>query len=306
MSNGIKLVNLKNDDKITDDYISMFENSKKYIDIEYDETEYTISLLEFIKILELYYKTNDNFYSLKKYFKYEDDTLTFTDSILTKNLKTATSGDNPYLTPIGENIKKFTINTNVVANINSNPDTKKTIQKKYKPQLIYPEGIDELKAPIILAIKNEKLIGYLKYDYKTNHPNFIYISLVETHPDYRGQRVCPKLFTQLINDNEDISRFELSNVGGYSACRCYVSSFQENGFLFHNQKEYMSFCELHYKNEKQSKKNTKKNIQTSITENGYTLKNIKHSNTANTENIGNLEQLINIENRDYMVFTKEI
>ncbi len=136
----------------------------------------------------------------------------------------------------------------------------------------------------------------MKYNY--NHIDSIYISLVETNPDYRGQRICPKMFEALIDANPNIEMFELTNVGGYSACKCYVNSFQEKGFLFHNTKNFISFCELHYQKPKPTTQKNIKNIRSTNT----SSKNISPSTPISDDE--DINKLMHVKQRDYMVFTR--
>lgn len=105
----------------------------------------------------------------------------------------------------------------------------------------YPIFIDELEPNIIILLYDQKMIGYLKYEYsnyisyKGNvKKTFIYIDYIEIHPLYKGKKYCNLLITSLIDfykDDPNINEYQLDNQGGLLAYKCYTSSFRLKGFL---------------------------------------------------------------------------
>lgn len=138
-------------------------------------------------------------------------------------------------------IKKLLTNktySNTLKNIKSKSTALSSIEGKdvFYPYLILSNPTSDIKFKpncgfIYLELDNI-IIGYLLYTYKKNPDTkaHIYIDYVEVHPNYTGHRLCNKLILELIKLKSHINKFELLNVGGLPAFKCYVNTFIQNGF----------------------------------------------------------------------------
>lgn len=169
-------------------------------------------------------------------------------------------------------------------------DTLKKLQNKGKalsstadkdvfyPYLILPSLTDDIKfkenCGFIYFELDGIIIGYLLYTYKnfdSEKKNHIYIDYVEVHPDYTGKRLCNKLIQELLHFKSDINKFELFNVGGLPAFKCYVNTFIQNGF-----------------HPKQRGTDKTKNINYLL---GRTQSNIKSVSNGNVNNISRFKNI---------------
>jgi hypothetical protein len=156
--------------------------------------------------------------------------------------------------------------------------------------------IDELESSIILAICNNKIIGYLLY--KISHDSYadsddisIYIEYIEVNKNYRNLSLCKKLITYLINIKPHINKYELYNVGGLSGYSCYVDAFKNNNFIAELQKEDIDFNNDTNNTDTKSKK---------------TLNNLRHSRKTRKLNLTKMENIkLNKEFNCSMKFTRK-
>jgi hypothetical protein len=96
----------------------------------------------------------------------------------------------------------------------------------------YPMFIKNLATNTIIIMKlkdNEKKIaGYLQF---TKDINSIYIEYIETHPDFRGQKICNNLIEILVNEFPNITIYKLNNAGGLIGYKCYINTFRKLQFI---------------------------------------------------------------------------
>ena len=79
----------------------------------------------------------------------------------------------------------------------------------------------------------DKIVGYISgYVYE----ELGVISFVEFHPSIRGLGLCKQYLDKYIKNvlatHPNVDTYQLFNVGGEYACRCYIKSFEQNGFSF--------------------------------------------------------------------------
>ena len=227
-----KFVLIENPEQLTDDLITLFSNSQfiKEIEIEEIKNIYILDDTNKNALTEI----DENIKSIitinNKYTDKYTDKYTMSDD----DIQRLKIGFRPKIA-----LKKYLTNLPV--------DKKKPIKMiMKKPELLYPTGITELTdeyTPIILCITSlngtdEDIIGgYAKYSIRSNgngngNGEFIYISLVESHPLLRGRQICPQLLTYLSKQYPHINKIKLSNVGGLPGCKCYVSAFNKIGFNY--------------------------------------------------------------------------
>jgi len=79
----------------------------------------------------------------------------------------------------------------------------------------------------------DKIVGYIS--------GYVYdelgvISFVEFHQSIRGLGLCTQYLNKylklVLETHPNIETYQLFNVGGERACRCYVKAFEQNGFSF--------------------------------------------------------------------------
>jgi hypothetical protein len=80
---------------------------------------------------------------------------------------------------------------------------------------------------ILLINENKDVIAYIYYEFQDD---FIYISEVEVHPNFRGLKLCNKLIKLLILKFPNCNKFTLQNAGGLISYKCYTSSFNIEEF----------------------------------------------------------------------------
>jgi hypothetical protein len=150
------------------------------------------------------------------------------------------------------------------------------------------EETEETELSIILAISNNKIIGYLLY--KTNDDISIYIEYIEVNTEYRNLSLCKKLITNLIKTIPHINEYELYNVGGLSGYSCYVDAFKTNNFKVELQKE-----DIEFDNE----------INNTNTKSKKTLNNLRITRKTKKLNLTKMENIkVNKEFNCSMKFTR--
>jgi len=154
--------------------------------------------------------------------------------------------------------------------------------------------IEELELSIVLAIKNNKIIGYLLYKINDDD-NSIYIEFIEVNEKYRNLSLCKKLITYLIKTLPDINTYELYNVGGLSGYSCYVDSFESNNFIVELQKE-----DIEFNNEPNN------SITNTNTKTKKTLNNLRLTRKTKKLNLTKMENIkVNKEFNCSMKFTRK-
>ena len=132
---------------------------------------------------------------------------------------------------VPENIDLF-IKANAINNLEK--IIKNACETKIQSTLLFPSNlmdlydIEELELSVILAVSDNKIIGYLLY--KINDDGSIYIDYIEINRNYRNASICKKLITYLIKSMDTTNTYELYNVGGLAGYSCYVNAFESNGF----------------------------------------------------------------------------
>lgn len=98
----------------------------------------------------------------------------------------------------------------------------------------------------LYLIHNQQLVGciagYLR-------KQVVEIESVGIHPDYRNKKLCTKILSFFISLWPSIYRFELDNMGGIGACRCYINAFHSMGYdhSLHYQINYIYPEEYNFK-----------------------------------------------------------
>jgi hypothetical protein len=197
---------------------------------------------------------------------------------------------------INEDIDNL-IRQNVISKLDKK--IKHECEKIIQSTVIFPMNlnslydIEETELSIILAISNNKIIGYLLY--KTNDDISIYIeyievNTVEVNTEYRNLSLCKKLITNLIKTIPRINEYELYNVGGLSGYSCYVDAFETNNFKVELQKE-----DIEFDNE----------INNTNTKSNKTLNNLRITRKTKKLNLTKMENIkVNTEFNCSMKFTR--
>ena len=92
----------------------------------------------------------------------------------------------------------------------------------------YPQDIH------LFLLENKMIKGYLN---ASPEPNEISINVVGVHSSSRGKKMCKEMIKELISYIENTrgtDKYTLSQVGGISACKCYVNAFKEMGYAAHD------------------------------------------------------------------------
>lgn len=223
---SIEIHHIENINNLSSEEIfNLKEKIKKSI-VLYKKTRKYVKRVTIINAIKPLLNSNSN---ISQYFANNKNTK-FTWNNVTNNL--------PFHK---DKIKKLLTNktySNTLNKIKSKSTALSSIEGKdvFYPYLILSNPTSDIKFKpncgfIYLELDNI-IIGYLLYTYIKNQDtdDHIYIDYVEVHPNYTGHRLCNKLILELIKLKSNINKFELLNVGGLPAFKCYVNTFIQNGF----------------------------------------------------------------------------
>lgn len=64
---------------------------------------------------------------------------------------------------------------------------------------------------------------------------FIYIKLVEVHPNYRQKGLCYNLIEKTIEYTDYFNKYKLDNAGDVGSCFCYIKTFNKFNYVVHDE-----------------------------------------------------------------------